>query len=145
MQNVAIILRGVSGCGKSKLAQYLCWLNSGDFLDNYDYGTVVCTADDYHIVNGEYLWKPEKAGYAHNSCFEKFKKAVEEKVSLVILANTSTQEYEFQKYIDYAEQNNYTVFSLIVENRHEGKDSHNVPEETLQRQEDNLKGNLKLR
>ena len=38
-----------------------------------------------------------------------------------------------QVYFDLAEQHGFTVFSLIVENRHGGVNSHNVPEETLEK------------
>jgi hypothetical protein len=36
-------------------------------------------------------------------------------------------------YYDLAKKHGYRVFSVIVENRHEGVNSHDVPEETLQK------------
>ena len=36
-------------------------------------------------------------------------------------------------YYELAEKYGYAVFSLIVENRHGGKNVHNVPEETLEK------------
>lgn len=39
----------------------------------------------------------------------------------------------------------YTVFPLIVENRHGNTNVHNVPEETLINQERKLRNNIKLR
>jgi hypothetical protein len=51
----------------------------------------------------------------------------------IIVANTSTTARELKPYYDLALKYGYQVFSVIVENRHEGKNIHNVPEETLQK------------
>jgi hypothetical protein len=37
-----------------------------------------------------------------------------------------------QAYYDLATEYGYTVFSLVVENRHNGVNVHNVPEEVLE-------------
>lgn len=140
---IAIILRGVSGCGKSTVAEYFAWLNSGDIGDEFP--SEICTADDYFMSDGRYKFDPKDLFAAHLHCFNKFKKAINDNFPLVIQANTNTKEKDFQHYIDYAEQHGYTVFVLVVENRHGGRDKHKVPEESLQKQECSLKTSLKLR
>jgi len=49
----------------------------------------------------------------------------------IIVSNTFTQEWEMQPYYDLAEKYGYMVYSLVVENRHEGVNEHGVPQETL--------------
>jgi hypothetical protein len=63
----------------------------------------------------------------------------------IVVSNTFTQEWELADYYKLAEQYGYKVFSLIVENRHGGKDVHGVPEEKLVQMETNLRNNIKLR
>ena len=49
----------------------------------------------------------------------------------IVVSNTFTQEWEMQPYYQMAERYNYRIHSVIVENRHEGVNEHNVPEEKL--------------
>jgi hypothetical protein len=53
--------------------------------------------------------------------------------SKVVVSNTFTQEWEMQPYYDLAKEHGYRVYSIIVENRHGGVNSHGVPQETLER------------
>ena len=52
---------------------------------------------------------------------------------IIKVANTSTTMKEMQPYYDLAEKYGYMVFSIVVENRHNGVNEHNVPEETLKK------------
>jgi plasmid replication initiation protein len=52
--------------------------------------------------------------------------------SKIVVSNTFTQEWEMQTYYELAEKYGYRVFSLIVENRHEGKNIHGVPDDKLE-------------
>ena len=49
----------------------------------------------------------------------------------IVVANTFTQEWEMKPYFDVGDKYGYRVFSIIVENRHGGRNIHNVPEEAL--------------
>jgi hypothetical protein len=49
----------------------------------------------------------------------------------IVVSNTFTQEWEMEYYYDLAKEYGYRVYSLIVENRHSGVNSHGVPEEKL--------------
>jgi gluconate kinase len=146
MNKKVIILRGVSGCGKSTLAQYISDLYNLTYEDRVDVqNSVICTADDYFMKDGEYVFDVTKLGRCHEYCQDKFENALRAEVGLVICANTNTKERDFKFYVDKAAEYGYDVFSLIVENRHGNKDSHNVPEETLKKQEEGIKNSLKLR
>jgi predicted kinase len=116
-----IILRGVPGCGKSTVAELLASASN------------ICTADDFHMKDGKYEWKPENVKAAHAWCKEKAENLMKSGASPVVIANTSTTEWEFKPYYDIAEKYGYMVFSLIVENRHGGVNIHDVPEETLEK------------
>ena len=50
----------------------------------------------------------------------------------IVVSNTFTQEWEMLPYYELAEKYGYRVFSLIVENRHEGKNIHGVPDDKLE-------------
>ena len=63
--------------------------------------------------------------------------------SPVVVSNTFTQEWEMKPYYELAEKYGYTVFSLVVENRHNGINTHGVPDETLEKMENRFE--IKLR
>ena len=50
----------------------------------------------------------------------------------VSVSNTFTQEWEMEAYYKLAEQYGYTVFTVIVENRHGGVNQHGVPEDKIE-------------
>jgi len=54
------------------------------------------------------------------------------KNSEIAVSNTFTQEWEMAPYYELANKYNYKVFSIIVENRHEGKNAHGVPDEKIE-------------
>lgn len=133
-----MILRGASGGGKSSLAAFL--------VNNSSCDAVYYEADMFMINDkGKYEFKPEKLGYCHNKCVTAVESSMDSELPLIIVSNTSTKERDFKAYIDLAHKHGYKVTSLVVENRHGNKDSHNVPEETLKRQEEAIRQSLKLR
>lgn len=138
MKKILYIFRGVPGSGKTTVAEHMAeHLHFGD--------SIICCADDYHMVNGEYKWKIENQGYAHKSCQTKCETLMKDNVPTIILANTNTTAKEMKPYETIAETYGYTVFYLVVENRHGGKDTHNVPEASLEAMSVRLKDSLKLR
>jgi predicted kinase len=117
---VLIIVRGLPGSGKSTFALLL--------------GTkAICTADDYQTDKGVYNWKPERVKDAHQWCQRKCRRFMKAHVERIVVTNTSTQEWELAPYYDMARRAGYTVYSVIIENRHNGQNIHNVPEETLEK------------
>ena len=50
----------------------------------------------------------------------------------IIVSNTFTQQWEMDAYIGMASEYGYRVHTIIVENRHEGVNLHNVPEDKLE-------------
>lgn len=140
-QKVCIICRGVSGSSKSTFAEYLKYIH---MFGNQNGSSVICEADEFMMENGEYVFKPEKLGMAHNKCREKFEKALEDSTNLVILSNTSTTDRELRPYLFLASKFDYTVFTVVLENRAGTQNQHNVPQEVLDRQAKNIYNSLKL-
>lgn len=128
------ILRGIPGCGKSTVAEAICGT-----------GTICCADDWFYETYGEYKWSREDIGKAHEWCRNKADTAMKAGISKVVIANTNTRAEEYKPYVEMAKENGYTIHFLVVENRHEGKDSHGVPEESLKKMEQRIKSNIKLR
>jgi len=133
-----IILRGVSGSGKSTLANLLTSLNEKKVR--------VVTADDFFVdEHGNYNFDGTKIKYAHQDCYDKFINALEDSdCDVVVVANTNTSEWEFEKYLDEADNHGAMIISLVIENRHGNTDIHNCPDDAKQRQVRNIINSLKL-
>lgn len=129
-----IILRGVSGAGKSTVAEIIsegCW--------------PICEADQYHYTeSGVYDWKPENVGKAHAWCQSIVRDAMASNIKKIIVSNTSTTEKELKPYFTLAEEFGYQVISLVVENRHGNDSIHEVPQHIRDQQEKRLRSSLKL-
>lgn len=113
------MVRGLPGSGKTTFANQIC--------------DKVVSADDYHYdTEGVYRFQIKNMAAAHRYCQGKTR-SIMEKGQDVAVANTSTTKKELKPYYDLAEEFGYTVYSIVVENRHDGVNVHNVPAETLER------------
>ena len=117
-----ILLRGLPGSGKSSFAKLMSNALTG-FVE----------ADMYFIQNGEYKFDASKLRQAHAWCQNQVKEWMGPNgLDEIIVSNTFTQEWEMQPYFELAEKYGFVIFSLVVENRHGGKNVHNVPEDKLE-------------
>lgn len=123
------LLRGLPGSGKSTLAKSL----AGCHVE----------ADMYFMKGDEYKFDASKLSEAHNFCQNRAASYMYTNWPRVVVSNTFTQEWEMEAYYELAKKYGYTVFSLVVENRHGGVNKHNVPEEALQRMENRFETKLK--
>jgi predicted kinase len=115
---VLYTVRGLPGSGKSTFAKSL--------------GGVHFEADMYFVdENGVYNFDPTKIKMAHNWCMIQTQKAMVDGEPKIVVSNTFTQEWEMETYFKLANENGYQVYSIIVENRHEGKNTHGVPDDKL--------------
>ena len=137
MKKLVYILRAIPGSGKSTLAEQLC--------DSHK-SSVICCADDYFtdIETGAYNWSVEKIGAAHMWCQSLFKESLADGVEIIVVANTNTTTKDVNTYRKLAIEAGYMVHVLTVENWHDGKDVHNVPEEVKVRMRDALIKSIKL-
>lgn len=129
MEKILYIIRGIPGSGKSTFANQLV---GSDFL--------VCEADKYFIdkETDEYKFDSSKIKDAHNYCqnlvetYMKDSLVNDQWYRQIAVSNTFTQEWEMKPYFDLAKKYGYIVFSVIVENRHGGKNLHGVPEDKIE-------------
>jgi predicted kinase len=127
------LLRGLPGAGKSTLAKSL--------------GGLHLEADMYFMKDGEYHFDVTRLRDAHAWCQNEVNTAMilnhtTGENERIIVSNTFTQEWEMDAYYKMANQWNYKVFSLIVENRHGGVNEHGVPTDKLEIMKDRFE--LKL-
>jgi hypothetical protein len=85
------------------------------------------------MVDGQYVWTPEKVAPAHQWCQNKCRDYMKSQTPRIVIANTNTTAREMQPYMDMARQFGYMVVSLITENRHGSTNVHNVPDATLEK------------
>lgn len=89
-------------------------------------------ADMFFMKDGEYKFDATMLKHAHNWCHDVVENWMESSMERIIVSNTFTQQWEIKPYYEMAERYGYRVHSLIVENIHNGKSLHNVPEDKLQ-------------
>ena len=131
-----ILLRGLPGSGKSTLGQIILKCLSTDHPH-------VLSADDYfYDQNGKYHFDASKLKEAHNDCQEKCAKRMKLEFVKIVVANTFTEEWEMERYFEMADRYGYRVHSVIVENRHEGKNIHSVPKDKIKVMKDRFDINL---
>ena len=135
MTKICYILRGLPGTGKSMLARTMemGWGYAKSF-----------STDDYFMVNGKYQFDPSKLGEYHQknlNAADDYMKGFKDSHNTImcIIDNTNTQHWEYEKYIQSAENNGFMV--QIISIGWDAKDiplyakrnSHGVPEEAIYR------------
>ncbi len=116
------LLRGLPGSGKLTVAKSLSNALTGHV-----------EADMYFMRNGKYEFDASKLRQAHAWCQNQVEKWMGPYgLDEIIVSNTFTQKWEMEAYYNLAKEHGYTVFSLVVENRHGGQNEHAVPADKLE-------------
>lgn len=131
MDKLLVLIRGVSGAGKSSLADILTMLPD----------TLAIAADDYW--GPDYNFDITKLHEAHAWCQLMARSYLEDGASVVV-HNTATTERDVRLYKEIAESHGAKFISIIVENRHGNDSVHGVPQEVRQTQEAKLRNSIKL-
>lgn len=112
------ILRGIVGSGKSTFAKSL--------------NIYHVEADFFHMRNSKYDWKPENMKNAHEWCYNQVVQALTFGMDVVV-SNTFTQVWEFQKYIDFCESFVPKIPYTVIACKNDYRNIHNVPVDTIQK------------
>lgn len=105
-----VLMRGIPGSGKStKAKQIAC-----DHIMEHGGSVVICSTDDYHMENGEYVFKPDMLGQFHELNHQQAEAHMRNDVQLVIIDNTNVKRRDMKPYIDSANHFGYTVEEIIV-------------------------------
>ena len=123
-----ILLRGLPGSGKSTLAASLT-------KEHYE-------ADMFFEKGNGYEFDASRLKEAHNWCRHSVMDAMKEEHPIVVVSNTFTQEWEMDVYYLLAEELGYRVHSVIVENRHDGKNIHGCPDDKIEQMKNRFETRL---
>ena len=123
--NNLILVRGVSGAGKSTIAPMFK-------------NAVLVSTDDFFLDEyGEYVFDANSLVINHQFCQIAVKMMMmEDKEELIVVHNTFTADWEMDAYFDLAREHGYAVHTIIVENRHGSKNVHDVPQDVVKAQKE---------
>jgi len=116
-----ILIRGISGSGKSTYAKKL--MQQDPSLSHYE-------ADMYFYKDGDYAFDPTKLKDAHAWCKAKTEEDLRNGKS-VIVSNTFTQKWEIDPYIELGKK--YGAEVILKKATGNYQNIHGVPEVALQR------------
>ncbi len=127
MNQTLYILQGPPGSGKSWIARALKAFHA---FHHPFVKTVVCSTDDFHEIDGVYIFQPEKLGYFHKCNLEKAQRAMAEG-HIVVIDNTNIKRKDVKPYVKHAVGLNIPVVFVRVTGNF--KSIHGVPDDVIQR------------
>ena len=132
-------MRGWPGGGKSYSANKL----------SEKYNAKICSADDYFMKDGKYIFDATKLGNAHGACFYKFKNEINSGKN-VIVDNTNLTYKEVSKYLEELDNTDYKVciyevtyndIDKAIKYRKDNSDGKNIPEDKMKMMYDKFYAN----
>lgn len=139
MIKLALINRGVPGSGKSSFITTLKEMAPEKSID------IHCT-DDLWMVDGKYMFDFKLLGEKHRENYDNFKESVLADTDIVICDNTNIRAREYNKYVEIAKRRGYHVIGVVFYpdsiDKHNERNTHNVPIEVLSKMKDNLLHNF---
>ena len=120
--NNLILVRGVSGAGKSTIAPMFK-------------NAVLVSTDDFFLDEyGDYVFDANSLVINHQKCQFAVNMMMQDNEELIVVHNTFTADWEMDAYFDLARKHGYTIHTMIVENRHGSKNVHDVPQDVVKAQ-----------
>jgi predicted kinase len=122
---VLTLVRGCPGAGKTTFAESIFGKENVYSADTF-----------FEDLNGNYHFNPSEIRDAHRWCQQMVNQRMitdtENETSVIAVANTFTQQWEFEYYVTLAKEFGYMVHSIIVENRHGNSNVHDVPDSKVE-------------
>jgi len=113
-----VIIRGLPGSGKSTLAQV--WVEKG--FEHYE-------ADQYFLDEEDvYHYRSDEVKLAHEWCYNMVWATMNQKRPVVV-SNTFTRHWEYEKYVTLAKEKGYNVTILITNGNFDSV--HDVPMDVI--------------
>lgn len=106
----AIILRGLPGSGKSRIAEDYFQ----PFSHQYERSQVIFSTDSFFMQNGHYAFDAQKLPEYHARNLAAFIEAMASAVPLVICDNTNICHWEYLAYVTAARAADYEVEIEVV-------------------------------
>ena len=122
--NNLILVRGVSGSGKSTIAPM------------FENAVLVSTDDFFLDEYGDYVFDANSLVINHQFCQLAVSMMMKDEEELIVVHNTFTADWEMDAYFDLAREHGYAVHTIIVENRHGSKNVHDVPQDVVKAQKE---------
>lgn len=125
-----VILRGISGSGKSSLKNVLneMCIDAGITVSMH-------STDDYQMIDNVYKFDKKKLGYFHSLNLEAFKKSLIDGINIVVCDNTNLKYRDYKKYIEAGRDIDADVVAVIFHpddyDKHVKRNAHNVSEDVI--------------
>ncbi len=121
------IMRGVPGSGKSTVAKEI----------THHEGVIHSTDSYFYNDKQEYHRVSEKLPEFHEKNFLAFRESLAQNQPIIVLDNTNTRRWEFDRYIHEAEKEGYIIEEIAMPfpdpNEAGERNIHGVPAEAIQR------------
>lgn len=115
------LIRGLPGSGKSTLAAELAKALRAPHFEHDKY---------LYTPEGEYLWTPSRMASAYRACLRDTAAAFGAKENIVV-SNVFPTARSMRNYVKLAQEFEYDVCYIVVENRRGGVNIHDVPQDAL--------------
>ncbi|KAI5636254.1 AAA domain-containing protein [Phthorimaea operculella] len=104
---ILILMRGLSGSGKTYLARQIVDILIGPTPVNYN--THIFSTDDFFMVRGQYQFQQYRLGEAHDWNQNRVREALRRGLSPVIVDNTNIEIWEMEPYVREGVRNGYII------------------------------------
>jgi len=129
-------MRGLPGSGKSSWARAhaASAILSGTSV-------AICATDDYHMVDGEYRFDPDKLGSFHKLNQMRVLAYMMIGTEFIFVDNTNIKRRDFKPYVDAATEHGYDIEEVAIGSTDDEdfitlcveRNTHSVPREAIER------------
>lgn len=103
-------MRGIPGSGKSTQAREIAHAA----LKMGANGVVICSTDDFFMIDGKYVFDHEKLGTNHAKNREKVVGLMRHSIDVIIVDNTNIKRRDFETYVGYGSVHGYEIEEIVV-------------------------------